>query len=28
LNDLISYLMTSANPGESADPKEMWDEEQ
>jgi cytochrome c oxidase cbb3-type subunit III len=28
LNDLISYLMTSANPGESARPKEMSDEEE
>jgi putative heme-binding domain-containing protein len=28
LNDLISYLMTSANPGESATPKEILDEEE
>jgi cytochrome c oxidase cbb3-type subunit 3 len=28
LNDLISYLMTSANPGESAIPKEILDEEE
>jgi hypothetical protein len=28
LNDLISYLMTSANPGESAIPKEMLDDEE
>ena len=28
LNDLISYLMTSANPGESATPKEISDEEE
>jgi cytochrome c oxidase cbb3-type subunit III len=28
LNDLISYLMTSANSGESATPKEMLDEEE
>jgi len=28
LNDLISYLMTSANPSESAIPKEMLDEEE
>ncbi len=28
LNDLISYLMTSANPGESAIPKEIVNEEE
>jgi hypothetical protein len=28
LNDLISYLMTSANPGESATQKEILDEEE
>ena len=28
LNDLISYLMTSANPGQSAIPKEILDEEE
>ena len=28
LNDLISYLITSANPSESAMPKEMLDEEE
>ena len=28
LNDLISYLMTSANPGESAVPKEISNEEE